>query len=672
MLHSFQGEQDSQKNQTPFIPLFLIGAIIGIVPLIVYMQQIVFDGLAAEIYGYQIQGNLFSYCKSVWFLIFTASAMLWAIVNRRLSPSWYYKPLVVYGFFIVVSTVFAEYKLFAVWGDPLRHEGLFTHLAYMATVYLFINIVTGVRELKTIVLFLFASATLLALIGLFQFFGHDLFAGKLAEWLIVPARIHELMPGIDLKFTDRDPFSIHMAFGNGNFVGSFLAMLFPMTMAFFLLVNNKSRYYFGCLTLLLFFNLLGAKSRAGFLGVAAAFLPLAFFLRHHLKTNLRSMGVLGFCGLLMPFVMDAWTLKIPDSPRFLDSAFRRPMVLKGEASGDFEDIILATDSATIVFAGKKTCLSFKDDQFEICDNDGQRVSHALLPVTNDMLGDQKQMISLINALSAATAQGKTAAEVSTEFRNVSTVSSSIELSLSSSTVPLADVYMVVPQEGKSPGFRIALWPKQKMVKIDRLGTFFFIAFAEGGFKFIDPQGRYVDLKPVKIWGFENSQGFASNRGYIWSRTFPLLRDAVLIGYGPDTFAAHFPNHDYFGKLKVWRNIGTVIEKPHNLYLQIFFNSGLISLLAILALFAAFLRESARLYWSCGFTELTEIAGVAISFAVVGYLVAAIFNDSVVTVAPVFWGLLGLGIAVNRMVIAERAAKKGQKEENEPVSSLQEI
>jgi len=457
-----------------------------------------------------------------------------------------------------------------------------------------------------------------------------------------------------------------MAFGNGNFVGSYLAMLFPMTMAFFLLVKNKSRYYFGGLILLMFFNLLGAKSRAGFLGVAVAFLLLAFFLRHHFRTNLRLLTVLGSCALLMPFVMDAWTLKIPDSPRFLDSVFRRPIVLKGETSGDFEDIILATDSATIVFAGKKTALSFNNDKFEICDHNGQKVSHALLPVSNDMLGDQKHVMSLISTLSTATAQNKIVTEMPPE--HLADASASVELSLSSATLPLADVYLVVPQEGKSPGFRIALWPKQKIVKIDRLGTFFFIVFTEGGFKFIDPQGRYVDLKPVKVWGFENSQGFASNRGYIWSRTFPLLRDAIFIGYGPDTFAAHFPNHDYLGKLKVWRNVGAVMEKPHNLYLQIFFNSGLISLLAILTLFAAFLLESAKLYWNCRFTELTEISGVAIFFAIIGYLVAAIFNDSVVAVAPVFWGLLGLGIAVNRMVIAERATKSGKKEESASIQT----
>ena len=40
-------------------------------------------------------------------------------------------------------------------------------------------------------------------------------------------------------------------------------------------------------------------------------------------------------------------------------------------------------------------------------------------------------------------------------------------------------------------------------------------------------------------------------------------------------------------------------------------------------------------------------------AVVGYLGAGIFNDSVVSVAPIFWILLGCGIAVNYLIQKEK-------------------
>jgi len=41
------------------------------------------------------------------------------------------------------------------------------------------------------------------------------------------------------------------------------------------------------------------------------------------------------------------------------------------------------------------------------------------------------------------------------------------------------------------------------------------------------------------------------RGYIWSRSLPLLRNTILVGYGPDTFAMNFPQHDIAGKVKAY-------------------------------------------------------------------------------------------------------------------------
>ena len=52
------------------------------------------------------------------------------------------------------------------------------------------------------------------------------------------------------------------------------------------------------------------------------------------------------------------------------------------------------------------------------------------------------------------------------------------------------------------------------------------------------------------------------------------------------------------------------------------------------------------YWKNNFDSLFAQVGVAILAAVLGYAVAGLFNDSVVSVAPVFWVLLGIGISIN--------------------------
>ena len=143
----------------------------------------------------------------------------------------------------------------------------------------------------------------------------------------------------------------------------------------------------------------------------------------------------------------------------------------------------------------------------------------------------------------------------------------------------------------------------------------------------------------------------SNRGYIWSRTIPMLKDSIFIGYGPDNFTMVFPQEDYIGRF----NTGTtgmtnmVIDKPHNMYLQTAVNTGVISLLALLFMWAFYLFDCVKLYIKGNMNSFTEYIGAAIFISIMAYLVAGLFNDSVVSVAPLFWVLLGMGIAINRTI-----------------------
>ena len=47
-------------------------------------------------------------------------------------------------------------------------------------------------------------------------------------------------------------------------------------------------------------------------------------------------------------------------------------------------------------------------------------------------------------------------------------------------------------------------------------------------------------------------------------------------------------------------------------------------------------------------------GVSVFVGTIGYMVSSITNDSSITVAPVFWAIMGIGVTVNAMVKSERA------------------
>jgi hypothetical protein len=78
------------------------------------------------------------------------------------------------------------------------------------------------------------------------------------------------------------------------------------------------------------------------------------------------------------------------------------------------------------------------------------------------------------------------------------------------------------------------------------------------------------------------------------------------------------------------------------------NSGLIALVAFLFLILKYLKDSVCLYFRRPLEGTNSYIGFGVSLAILGYMITGFFNDSVVTVAPVFWGLLGLGIASNRI------------------------
>ena len=71
---------------------------------------------------------------------------------------------------------------------------------------------------------------------------------------------------------------------------------------------------------------------------------------------------------------------------------------------------------------------------------------------------------------------------------------------------------------------------------------------------------------------------------------------------------------------------------------------------------AYLIDSFKLYALRRKYSVQQVIGVAIALAVIGYLGAGFFNDSIVSVAPIFWALFGVGIAVNQLNKKDDAAE----------------
>lgn len=142
----------------------------------------------------------------------------------------------------------------------------------------------------------------------------------------------------------------------------------------------------------------------------------------------------------------------------------------------------------------------------------------------------------------------------------------------------------------------------------------------------------------------------TNRGYIWGRTIPLLKNTLLLGTGPDSFPLVFPQDDYLARSWLGKKFfSQILTKPHSLYLQTALQTSVLSLLCLLVFWKSCL---ARLYRSFVRPQTDGPSSLFLGclfLGILGYLITGIINDSSLCVAPLFWGTLGLSLSACRIL-----------------------
>lgn len=142
----------------------------------------------------------------------------------------------------------------------------------------------------------------------------------------------------------------------------------------------------------------------------------------------------------------------------------------------------------------------------------------------------------------------------------------------------------------------------------------------------------------------------TGRGYAWANTLPMLGKTILIGHGAGTFAYYFKQNDYVGLLNTHGSTKFVIDKPHSVYLQTAMEEGCVALVAMLVIFTMVIWNYIVNY-KCiesGYADnkkhnLASVAGAGF-VAGVGFMIYGLVNDSMVTVNPMFWIILGICVS----------------------------
>jgi O-antigen ligase len=589
----------SKRNYQPlewyyFIPLLVI---VGIVPLIVFGKVLTIEGQELLHWkGAETNIDFFSYYKSVIFSVMAYISFIVLVLLRltnqfKFKMTKYYIPLLLYGFGVLVSFIISDYPVVARRGFIEQFQGVWVMIGYALVIASIYNYVEEEKQVRFLTYGFIFSAVFIGIIGMGQYLGADLYKTTFGKELILPARLEHLAPELSFTFAKN---TIYATLYNTNFVGSFSALILPFALSLFLYAKElKYKILTGLFSALMVLTWIGSNSRAGYVGFTVAALFMIILYRKKIIHHIMAVGI-----ILVVFAVVIFGLNSVSDGR-VQRQFSRLNIFNEierleniqENSLRWEDIKLDESSITIDTNRQDLRAELEGNQFKFYDGDNQ-------PLEIDI------------------ADGKNVTFVDDRYKNFKA-----DLNHNSSII------------------NITAYGKKLMVFYG--GEEFMIA----GIGNVLKSTQY----PPRLEFMDGYERFGSSRGYIWSRSIPMLKENLIAGTGPDTYPMAFPQYDYVGKLNSFTSHRMIVDKPHNMYIQIGVNTGLLSLLSLLAVFVMYTIDSFKVYFKRDINTFMEYIGIGAFTGVMGYLAAGMFNDQIISVAPLFYVMVGLGLAVNRIL-----------------------
>jgi len=638
----------------------LLVVVLAIMPLVVRFRIL---AAPPELYAMYLEPaftDLFSYYKG-WFIGLPATLILLYFIlelftdgfaNFNFKSLLKSPPMIASGVFllmVLLSTVFSSYRYTSWHGTVDRGEGFWILHAYFIV---FLGAMFYMRKDKHAKLLMYGlafSSIIMGLIGLSQFLGRDFFLSSFGQWFLrlgIPQALRDQATDetINARFI--------MAYGtlyNPNPFGKYTAMVAPVLLASALVFDEKGwKGICGRLAFLLGGGLMlvgvfASRSLGGFIGIGAAsaailvtFVCRFFYQMFKRKKEAaveeeeqgrRWVGWVIGVGAAIAITMGLFFVPIINE-RLEMVVSRFEEALQGERQ-PLDDMVFDGNSFTYFSGG------------------GERFTLALVGEW-DQSEDPEVMQWLPHGDNIFLVHDARGEYVPLLRRTPPTEED-----------PAYTYVYEIPDFG-----RISVRRTSEFILFNGIG----MTMLDGRIYGLAPNGDFLDLNErAPSFGFEGRERWGSDRGYIWSRTLPLLPSTFFIGTGPDTFTQAFPQNDVVAKMLVFNNPYIPIDKAHNVYLQTWVTTGGISALALVFLFVFYLFNAFLSIVRSNMKEGKFLFGLQAGLfaGISAFAVSAFSTDSTIGSSGVFYLLLGLGygvlFAVKKIAGAESEAR-GQKSE----------
>lgn len=532
--------------------------------------------------------DVFLYYKQ-WIFVFIAGIMAIIIIYKniknqqsiRFTPV--FIPLAVYAVLVFLSAALSKYSSFSFSGSFEQFESVFAVLGYCIVAYYTFLHTDSEHDLKVITKLIIAASIIMSIIGISQFTGHDIISSKFGLDIILPAQ--DKGSTFELNMGKNTVF---LTLFNPNYVGVYVALLLPIIVLLTLFMKDIKLILLSVISIIgLIICIVGSHSATGILSIIIVLpISLIFMWRYLLKRYYVSIPIIILL-VISIFIVNNLTHKVVETK--IESMFKNTA-----STYPITEMNTNDDSVSLVYNGNKLyvkCVKRDDQTASLItyDENYQQVANTYDPNSNTVKLTDERFIGV------------------TLGAGVSTGSFSITVA------------------GRS-------WIFTNQTE-------------DGTYYYLNSAGKLDKMINAPSALFTGHELFASSRGYIWSRTIPLVKKYIFLGSGPDTFTMAFPQNDYLNYINAGFK-GSILTKPHCQYLQIAVQTGLLSLIAFLLFYGMYFISSVRLYIRGRFNSYYAKVGVAIFVGTISYMLAGLTNDSSITTAPVFWVIIGVGIAAN--------------------------
>lgn len=485
----------------------------------------------------------------------------------------------IFTVFTIISHIFSISPELSSQGMNDRFESTWVWLSYISIFILIYGENWTDLKLNKIAKYFILSNIVLSTIGLFQYFGFDLVFNNFTKPFITSFK----MGGVDFSADYSINYKVIVqTLYHYNYVGYYLSLSIPIIMTY-AIHEVKLKYKVGYLLLLglMLFNLLGSSARGGLVGVVSI-VPIFIILNQkRLFKNIKIFIALIIIGSVVFIGFESYT------DGFITKRITN-IFTSVSAPNKLQSIKLEKDTIDIQLdTGRLIVNIYSSD-------------NSTWPVDYTFNGEK-----------------------------------------------------IIPEAHPSEGFfqfnitglkQVKVYPtvygEMTLLTIETYGQPWYFAYNENEqLKYINPYGKFDDIVVPDTLGFEGQERLGSARGYIWSRSLPLILKSPMLGYGADTFSIVFPQQDYVGKYNAYNTTNMLVDKPHNLYFQIALNSGVIALITYIFLISLLITKSIRSFFS--HRAKYDFLISALFVGLVSFCIASFFNDSTVLIGSLQWSILGL-------------------------------